>query len=57
MNHIDVGATSRHTGNIEEEDMILSEGHHGLIVTRIWRFFNVYPLERSAIGSFQETHV
>jgi len=32
MDYVDRGATSGYARNIEEEDMVLSEGHHRNIV-------------------------
>ena len=57
MNHVDTGTTRCHARNVEEEDVVLREGHHGFIAALIWSLFDVHPLERRTIGSFQETHV
>lgn len=57
VNDIDIRATSSCSWDVEEENVILSECHHGLISARVWRLFNVRPLERGAIGSLQEAHV
>jgi len=57
VNYKDLLATSSHARNIVEEYVVLSENHHGLIIARKWRLFNVHPFEWSAIGNLQETHV
>lgn len=32
VDYVDIGATSRYARNIEEEDVVLSEGHDRIIV-------------------------
>jgi hypothetical protein len=57
VDHVDIGTASCHTSNIEEEDVVLSEGHYGFIAARIWRLFDVHPLDCRATSGFHETHV
>jgi hypothetical protein len=57
VNYVDVGTASYHIRNIEEENVILSEGHNGFVAGRIRRLFNIYPRERSAIGGLEKAHV
>jgi hypothetical protein len=52
VNYKNVSTASRHTRNVEEKDVVLSESHDGYIAARIWSLFNIHPLERSAAGSF-----
>ena len=57
MNDVDIRATGSCSRDIEEENVIFSECHDGLVSARVWRLFDVHPCERGAIGSFQGTHV
>jgi hypothetical protein len=57
VDHIDTGTACWYIRNIEEEDVVLREGHHGFIAALIWHLFDVHPLECRTIGSFHETHV
>jgi hypothetical protein len=52
MYHVDISAAGSRTRDIKEEDVILSEGHHRLVTSCIWRLSYVHPLDWSRIGSF-----
>lgn len=57
MNDKDVGRAGRDTGDINEVDVVLGEGHDGGVVASVRRSLDVIPAERGASSSSQRAHV
>lgn len=53
----DVGGAGIDTGDINEVDVVLSEGHDGVVVASVWRGLNIVPTERRAVCGSQSTHI
>ena len=57
VNNEDVRRSGRDTRDVEEVDVVLSQGHHGLIAGRVWGLFNIDPCDWRAVSCLEHTHI
>lgn len=53
----DVSRARRNVGNVQEVDVVLGEGHDGLVVSGVGRLLDVSPLERGRVRGVEVAHV
>lgn len=57
VNDEDVCRSGRDIRNVEEMDVVLSKGHHGLVAGRVWDLLIIDPRDRRAVSCLEQTHV
>ena len=57
VNDKDLCRSGRDARDVDEVDVVLSQGHHGLIAGWVWGLFLVDPCDWCAVSCLERTHI
>ena len=57
VDHKDICISIRQTGNVQEMNMVLREGHYRLVICAQAQRLNVIPRDGGRVGRFEKAHV